>query len=336
MKKPKVAVLLNKDMRENCISEEDFRRLESFSEVIYDPQNIITEESAVQLMQNAEGCLTGWGTPAFSEAFLEAAPYLKIIAHSAGSVKAILEKIRGNIQKKNIVVTSAASSLGIGVAEFTLGIMLMTMKRTWWLRDLVKEGKWRDESEGKKVIESYKATLGIIGASYVGRHLIRLLTLLDANILLFDPYLTEDEAKYLGVEKVSLEDLMTRANVVSLHAPATEETKHMINKSNLKLMKDGAIFINTARGSIVKEQDLIEELKTGRITACLDVTDPEPPDVQSPLRRLPNVILTPHIAGATANNRLRNGCYAVDELEGFFQGKEIHYQVDLDMWERLA
>lgn len=336
MKKPKIAVLLNKDMRENCIIKEDFQKLESFSEVAYEPQDIITEEIAIRLMQNAEGCLTGWGTPVFSESFLKVAPDLKIIAHSAGSVKVMLGKVKENIKKKNMAVTSAASSLGIGVAEFTLGIILMTMKRVWWFRDLTKEGKWCEESERKKVIEPYRSTIGIIGASYVGRHLMRLLTPLEVKILLFDPYLTEDEAISMGAKKASLEALMAGADVVSLHAPETEETKHMVNKQNLRLMKDGAIFVNTARGSIVNEKDLIEELKTDRITACLDVTDPEPPHAQSPLRRLPNVVLTPHIAGAVASNRLRNGRYAVNELERFFQGEEPHYQVNLDRWEQLA
>ena len=152
----------------------------------------------------------------------------------------------------------------------------------------------------------------------------------------YDPYLSEEEASALGVSKVSLENLMSCSDIVSLHAPATEETKHMINKTNLRLMKDGAIFINTARGSIVNEQDLIKELETGRITACLDVTDPEPPDINSPLRKLPNVVLTPHIAGAIANNRLRNGRYAIDELERFFRGEKILYEVNLSHWEHLG
>jgi len=336
MGRPKIAVLLSEDMKNNCISEKDFQKLSSFAEVIYEPSDVITEGTAIKLMQNVDGCLTGWGTPPFTEVFLEAASGLKIIAHSAGSVKVMLGKIIEEIKKKNIVVTNAVASLGIGVAEFTLGMILMTIKRAWWFRDLTKDGKWREEVERKKVIEPYGITVGIIGASNVGRHLIKLLKQFELTILVFDPYLSEDAAACLGVEKVSLEDLMSRSEVVSLHAPATEETRDMINKTNLKLMKDGAIFINTARGNIVDERDLIEELKTGRITACLDVTDPEPPDINSPLRKLPNVILTPHIAGAIANNRLRNGRYAIDELERFFRGEKILYEVDLSHWERLG
>ena len=101
-------------------------------------------------------------------------------------------------------------------------------------------------------------------------------------------------------------------------------------------MKDGAIFINTARGAIVNEKDLIEELKTGRITACIDVTDTEPPSLDNPLRTLPNVVLTPHIAGGIAQNRLRVGKHAIDEIERFFNKEKILYQVNLDIWDQLA
>lgn len=336
MRKPRIAVLLSKEMRRNCISEEDFQRLSNFAEVVYESEDAITEEIAIKWMENVDGCLTGWGTPVFSDTFLKVAPKLKVIAHSAGSVKLMLGKIIEQIKERNIVVTNAAVSLGKAVAEFTLGMMLMTMKRAWWFRDLTREGKWREETERKKVIEPYGITVGIIGASNVGRHLIKLLKQFDVKIMAYDPYLSEEEASALGVSKVSLENLMSCSDIVSLHAPATEETKHMINKTNLRLMKDGTIFINTARGSIVNEQDLIKELETGRITACLDVTDPEPPDINSPLRKLPNVVLTPHIAGAIANNRLRNGRYAVDELERFFRGEKILYEVNLSHWEHLG
>lgn len=335
--KPKIAVLVSSQMKKNCIADEDFQRLKNFSEVIFEESSSVSYDLMLKLMKDTDGCLTGWGTPPFDKRILDVAPQLKIIAHSAGSIKPMLEKVREEIKKKKIVVTNATTSLGIGVAEFALGVMLMTMKRAWWFKESTKEGKWRTVEEEKKACEPYNATIGIIGASRVGRHLIKLLKQFDLKkILVFDPYLSNEEANKLGVEKTSLEELMSSSDVVSLHAPSTAETKGMVNKNNLKLMKDGAIFINTARGAIVNEKDLIEELKTGRITACIDVTDPEPPSLDNPLRTLPNVVLTPHIAGAIAQNRLRNGKYAIDELERFFNKEGILYPVNLEMWDQLA
>jgi len=130
--------------------------------------------------------------------------------------------------------------------------------------------------------------------------------------------------------------LMSSCEVISLHAPSLPATDKMINKSNLRLMKDGATLINTARGSLIDENDLYEELKTGRIKACLDVTNPEPPVPDHPLRSLPNIILTPHIAGTVTNGRYRIGDYSVDAIRKFLEGKPIEGEVTEDQLATLA
>ena len=336
MSKPKIAVLLTKEMKESCISSEDWERLNSLSEVMHEERDQVTEQLVMELIKDADGVVTGWGTPAFPKASIDNAGRLRIIAHSAGSIKVLLGQVKDTIIQRNIQVTSSVASLGIGVAEFALGMILTTMKRVWWFAGLTKKGKWIEGEQVVKVKEPYKAVIGIIAASSVGRHLIKLLSHFDVTILVYDPHLSKDEASDLGVKKVSLEELMKNADVVSIHAPATAQTRHMINKDNLKLMKDEAILINTARGSVINEKDLIEELETGRITACLDVTEPEPPCAESPFRNLQNVILTPHIAGAISNDRLRNGKYAVDDLESFFKNGYSIHPVDFARWDILA
>jgi phosphoglycerate dehydrogenase-like enzyme len=333
--KPKIAIFLTQEMKSACISDKDWQRLNAFSEVIYS-ESETTPEIVSEIITEVDACLTGWGTPVFSKKSLDSAPKLKLIAHSAGSVKDLLEQVKDTIIQKEIQVSSAVASLGIGVAEFTLGMMLMTMKRTWKFTELTRQGQWRKKEEQARAIEPYDTIIGIIAASNIGRHFIKLLQAFDVKIIVYDPYISDIQAKELGAKKVSLEELMRTSDVVSVHAPQLAQTKHMINKNNLKLMKDGAILINTARGSIINEADLIAELKTARITACLDVTDPEPPLVDSPLRSLPNVILTPHIAGAIAQNRFRNGKYAIDDLENFFCQGSILHPVDLRKWDILA
>jgi phosphoglycerate dehydrogenase-like enzyme len=128
---------------------------------------------------------------------------------------------------------------------------------------------------------------------------------------------------------------LERADVVSLHAPDNPATRQMLNAERLARMKDDALLINTARGSLIDEQALIEELARGRFFAFLDVTDPEPPAADSPLRRLPNVVVTPHIAGCIENcNQL--GELAVEELRRFFAGQPPIYQITPELLERIA
>jgi phosphoglycerate dehydrogenase-like enzyme len=132
-----------------------------------------------------------------------------------------------------------------------------------------------------------------------------------------------------------LHSLLRRADVVSLHAPANESTRHMLDAEGLALMKDDALLINTARGALIDEFALVKELSKGRFFAFLDVTDPEPPAAQSPLRKLDNVVVTPHIAGCIENcNRM--GELAVEELRRFFAGEAAVYQVTRESLERIA
>jgi phosphoglycerate dehydrogenase-like enzyme len=147
------------------------------------------------------------------------------------------------------------------------------------------------------------------------------------EVLLYDPFVSEEEAGKLGVLKVELPELMSRSDFVSLHAPNLPGLRHMINADLLKRMKDGATFINTARGALVDEEALLAELKSGRIQAVLDVTDPEPPDDGSPLYTLTNVIYTPHIAGSVGQECHRLADFAIDELERFIKGEPLQNSV---------
>jgi phosphoglycerate dehydrogenase-like enzyme len=166
--------------------------------------------------------------------------------------------------------------------------------------------------------------------------LIRLLKQFDVRILVHDPYLSDEAVSELGAEKVELDELLKQSDVVSIHAPSIPETTHLLNERTLRLMKDDAILINTARGSLIDEDALVAELRQGRLWACLDVTDPEPPAPDHPFRSLPNVTLIPHIAGAVNNGLYRIGSYITRELELFAKGERLQGEVDLSALHRLA
>ncbi len=238
---------------------------------------------------------------------------------------------------RGIHLTSAGITLARDVAETTLGLMIVGQKRIWPLGQHVRDGGWRDSPAWDKWFsrELFRREVGIIGASNVGRHVIELLKPFDATILLYDPFVSEEEAAALGVVKLELHELLRRADVVSLHAPANEHTCHMLDAEGLALMKDDALLINTARGSLIEEAALVEALGNGRFFAFLDVTDPEPPAADSPLRTLPNVVVTPHIAGCIENcNRM--GELAVEELRRFFAGETAVYQITPELFDRIS
>jgi len=334
--KPQTAVLLARDMQAQCFSEADLERIAAVTELYPAQTDGLSDETQIACMAGAEIIITGWGSRPVTTAMLEAAPGLKLMCHSAGSVRSFLDP--AEFQERGIRVCSARSALATGVAEFVFGMMLVSMKGAWNLHAATLGGVWDRAQAMDWIREPFGATVGIVGASNVGREMIRLCKTLELGaLLLYDPYVTEEEAGQMGVVKVELDELMRRSDVVSLHTPATEEARHIINADTLALMKDHAIFINTSRGMCVDEQALIAELETGRILACIDVTDPEPPKPDSPLFRLPNCILTPHVAGAVKQNIHRQGRLVADQIEAFIAGTDaLPGEIDFAHYDRLA
>jgi len=215
-----------------------------------------------------------------------------------------------------------------------LGLAITALKHVWWLNEEIHKGEWGSGTE--RVREMFDITVGIIGASRVGKHFIRLLHNFDVNILVYDPFLTQEKAAELRVVKTGLEDLLKASDIISVHAPEIPSTYKMLNKNNLALLKEGAILINTARGSLIDEDALAAELAKRRIYACIDVTDPEPPSKENLLRYLPNVIMTPHIAGLANNGLKRIGRYAACELKKYSDGAELDGEVQKNMLDFMA
>jgi phosphoglycerate dehydrogenase-like enzyme len=335
LNKPNVAVVIGQEHYPRMFSEQAWQHLAEFAEVMHHPgQEPAGKEDLIKLLPTADACITSWEVARVDADVLAAAPRLRAMAHMGSSVKRFISE---GFWERKIHVTSAGIALAKTVAETTLGLMLVGQKMIWPLGNHVREGGWREESTWKRWFsrELFRKKVGIIGASNVGRHVITLLEPFDCQVLLFDPYLSQEQADAMGVVKLSLEELLREADVVSLHVPATEETYQMLNADRLKLMKDDALLINTARGSVIDEEALIQELEAGRFFAFLDVTDPEPPASDSPLRELPNVVVTPHIAGCIENCG-HMGEMAVEELRRFFSGEPPIYQVTKEKLERIA
>jgi len=290
---------------------------------------------ARKILGDTEILVTGWGCPFISKDVVAAAPRLKLIAHAAGTVKYHLDPA---VYAAGIAVTNAVDANAVPVAEFTLAIIILANKRVFEFRDIYRADPTRASSHAlmDTAIGSYRRTIGIVGASHIGRRVIDLLKPLDCDVLLYDPHVRPGDPITREAELIGLDDLISRSDIVSLHAPSLPSTRHMIGAREFGLMRDGATLINTARGALVDEAAMIAALETGRISAVIDVTDPEIPPPDSALYRLPNVFLTPHIAGAIGNERARLGNLVAEEIGHFVAGRPLQHQVSYSLLEQLA
>ena len=283
-------------------------------------------------LAECEILLTGWGGPQLNAELLARAPKLAAVAHAAGTVKRI---VTDESWQRGVRVSSAADANGVPVAEYSLAMILLAGKRVFTSQDFMRTEKslhWAPEGS----FGNHRATIGLVGASRIGRRVLDLLRPFDFEVLLADPTLTAEEARSLGAELVSLDELMSRSSVVSVHAPLLESTIGMIGEAELALMPDHATLINTARGAIVNTDALVTELRAGRIRAVLDVTDPEPLPADHELYSLPGVVLTPHVAGALGNELTRLGSHAVTEIERFVREGNFATEVRGDQVAEIA
>jgi phosphoglycerate dehydrogenase-like enzyme len=286
------------------------------------------------LLAEAQVLVTGWGSDLVDPKVLAAAPTLRAVVHTAGSVRAVVTR---DVYARGVVVSSQAWANALPVAEYTLAMILLAAKGVLQARDrysAVRGGV--DVHELLAGHGTYQAQVGIVGASAIGRRVIELLAPFDLTVAVYDPTLGSDEAAALGATLMSLDELMRTSRVVSLHAPWLPSTEGMIGVNELAAMPDGSTFINTARGALVDEPALVRELQTGRFDAVLDVTWPEPPAPDSPLWTLPNVTLTPHVAGSSGNELERMGASAVGEVGRAVRGEPLHHAVGADAYDRLA
>jgi phosphoglycerate dehydrogenase-like enzyme len=332
--KPRIFVAFRPSLYGTLFAPETDAALRAFGEVTFhgDESNLTSEQLA-ERVPGFEAVLTSWGTPRFTEAVLDAADQLRIVAHTAGSIKSMLPR---PVFERGIVVTHAASAIAGAVADLSLALTMLLLRRVHLNDRLLHDGQWdaaKDLPMGREIAGT---RVGVVGAGYTGRWFIHLLRGVEAEVWVYDPYLSEEAAMQLGVKRVELNTLFEQCQVVSVQAPSTEETYHMIGAEQLHLLQEGACFVNTARSWVIDYDALLAELQTGRFQAALDVFDREPLPEDNPFRVLENVVLTPHIAGASVQARHRQGRWMLEELARFFSGEPLRYQVTVDMLETMA
>jgi phosphoglycerate dehydrogenase-like enzyme len=286
------------------------------------------------LLADAEILLTAWGCPSLDAELLKRAPRLRAIMHAAGTVK---NHITEAVFERGIRVSSAAAANAQPVAEYALAAILFANKRVFQLQRRYREVRgfrfWSQEAPG---LGNLGKRVGIVGLSRIGSRVARLLEPFDLEVAAHDPTLSDEAIAERGLLPLGLDELLASSDVVSLHAPLLPATKGLLDARRLALLRDGSTLINTARGGLVDPQALLAELVSGRIFAVLDTTEPEVLPADSPLYDLPNLFLTPHIAGSQGRETERMVDLALDEIERFARGETLAHEVREGDWSTIA
>ena len=279
-----------------------------------------------------EMIFSGWGMVPMDEVFFQRFPKLKVVFYAAGTVKGF---VTDGFWRRNIRLTNAAAANAVPVSEFTISQIFFALKHGWQQALFIrKHGKF---PPCHVTPGAYQTTVGLISLGVIGRLVAERLQQFDMNVVAYDPFFPAEDAAKLNVRLLPLEEVFAVSDVVSCHTPVLSDTEKMIRGSHFESMKEGATFINTARGIIVNEKEMIDVLKKRPdLFAILDVTEPMPPANGSPLYSLENVVLTPHIAGSLGAECGRMGRLMLEELDLFLAGKPLRYEIDEARFQTMA
>ena len=296
--------------------------IEAFAdEVVYNPHSRpLTAGEVAALLPGADGYIAGLDTIS-AEALAGAPESLKVISrYGAGVDRVDLAAARA----RGIVVTNTPGTNSTAVCELAFGLMLSLARRIPQLDAAVKSGGWPRTSG----MELAGRTLGVVGFGAIGKKLAVRAKAFEMDVIAYDPYFDAAFAAEHGIRQVTLEELFPQADVISLHVPLTEQTRHMIGAAQIAAMKPGALIINTARGGLIDEAAAAEALKAGKLGGVgLDAFEVEPPQ-DSPLMGLDNVVMTPHAGAHTDEAVAAMGMMAVQNLIDVLQGKECRCVVN--------
>lgn len=333
MSAPSIVAVVSAELSGEFFSEADIERLNALAKSI-GGSFVRVDRLRDAALDEVRIVITSWGIGPFDQATLEALPKLELVAHTGASLKAFVTE---ELFDRGIRVTQAGAGMARPVAEVSLAFTLALLHRVPEMHNALRDGEGWYAAEGAGMQhEILGAPIAVIGASRTGRAYLALIRALGAEPLLVDPTLDDAAAAELGAELVSLDEGLRRAQIVAVHAPTLPETHHLIGRRELGLMHDGAGLVNTARSWLVDEQALIDELRTGRLSAAVDVFDEEPFAADSPFRSIPGVLITPHRAAGTAEGRRRQGGIVVDEVAAFCEGRPLVHSIDRDQLSSMA
>ncbi|MDQ0378790.1 2-hydroxyacid dehydrogenase [Amycolatopsis thermophila] len=279
-----------------------------------------TEEQVIEALAGAEVAVTQMAP--FTKKVFAAAPELKLVSVCRGGP---VNVDLAAATEAGVAVTYAPGRNATAAAEFAIGMILAAMRRISTSSAELLGGTWRGDyyAYPNAGLELEGTTVGLVGYGAIGSRVAKVLVAFGSKVLVADPYAKPDQIAADGAELVELEDLLRRSAVVSLHARLTDETRHLINAERLALLPHGAVLVNSARGGLLDYAPLPDLLKSGRLGAlALDVYDVEPPPADWALRDAPNVIATPHLAGASRQTAERAARIVAAEVGRYARGEK--------------
>jgi phosphoglycerate dehydrogenase-like enzyme len=335
MPKPLIYVALSQGVLHELEFASYLPQLQALADVqIWDGAGNPSQQAITEACTTAQVLITGWGVPFLAQLDhweRDNSP-LRLVMHSAGTVKQLVPV---DCITRGLQVSRANDSLAESVAEFTVGAIIMARRNAFAAANRYRHGQPLLAITSQRELKG--STVGIIGASAIGRRVMQLLQPFGVQILLADPYATPEIASAHGATLTDLDTVLSQSDIVSLHAPVTEQTIGMLGAAQFAAMQDGALFVNTARARLIDSDALLSELQTGRINAVIDVTEPhEPLPVDSPFFQLENCVVLPHMAAVTRDARLRQSQIVVDEITRFLTSQPLHYAVDTQRWDVMA
>ena len=332
MTRKKGIFILGSWHRENIYGPEEQADLARLVDIAAPMQTAETIEANPGLLRDVDVIFSGWGAPVFNREFLEAAPNLKAVFYASGTVKGF---VTDEFWARGIELSGANSVFVLPVAEFAVSQILFCLKHGWQFA--LETKRLRNYAQHTPVPGAFGSTVGLVSLGAIARRTRELLRPYDLKVIAYDPLMAKTEAEKMGVTLCSLEEVFALSDVVSLHTPWLPETEKMIRAEHFAAMKEGATFINTARGAVVDEAGLAEVFsKRPDLFALLDVTWPEPPPPESPLYDLPNVIITPHIAGCMSRECRRGGRFVVEELGRYLRGEQLQGRITKEQLAFIA
>lgn len=347
MSRPVVLIACNQAVRETRITPPESERLTKFADWEWLPIDVPTAkdglyqaavddpEAASRLkssLSTVDALVICTGSPRITRDVLNASSRLRLIGEMEGDRFAARIDLDA-AWERGIRVVDTTNATSYPVSEWALAMSLIALRNAGeYFRRLISGevflstdrsptdlGYIRGELTGK--------TVGLIGCGIIGRRFLDLLKPFHCGVRVYDPYLPKEIADIYGFLLTNLDCVLSESDVIVCLAPLTPRTRRMISRRELDLIRPGAALVNVSRGAIIDPDALIERLCRGDITAALDVFDPEPIPAESPIRNLPNVFLSPHIAGVTADGGPRSFKLMVDELDRFFHGHETRFDL---------
>lgn len=309
--------------RDTFIPKEVEETINSLGEVEWNnTEKQFTEDELRDKLEDKDVCITGWGNIRFTEKVLEKAKDLKIVAHTGGTVAPIVSDY---LYDSGVKVLSGNLYFAESVAEGVIAYILAALRDIPRYSNVMRDGGWK---ESDYYIEGLlDQTVGLVGFGTITKFVIKMLKPYRAKIKVFSNHIKEEALEEYGIQKASLEEIFTTCKIISIHSAKRPDTYHLVNRRLLEMIPDGALLVNTARGSIIDEEAMTDELAKGRFKAILDVFEQEPLPADSKLRKLDNVILIPHMAGPTVDRRKYVTLGLVDDIKAYFEGKPLKNEI---------